>query len=244
MNMTTAEAVRLAQDISNRFEPDWAQKVQTVLCPPSIDLKPVSNVLAFDKSPINLGAQNVYWEASGAFTGEISPAMLKEVDCEFCIIGHSERRAMFGETDEGVNRKAVALIASDIKPIICCGETIECREAGQTGQFVSAQIRAAVEGIEPSDLAGCVIAYEPIWAIGTGHVPTPEAADAVCATIRGVIEDVAGASCAEDIRILYGGSMKPENAALFLPMPNIDGGLIGGAALKAASFIDLIKACL
>lgn len=244
MNKTTGEAVRLAQDISNHYERGWASEVETVLCPPSIDLKSVGNVLEFDNSRMKLGAQNVHWEESGAFTGEISPAMLAEVRCSYCIIGHSERREMFGETDEGVNKKAKALIAVGIHPIICCGETLECREEGGTNEFVSAQVRAAIDGIAPVDLAESVIAYEPIWAIGTGRVPTPEAADEVCGIIRDVVSDVAGSGAAESVRILYGGSMKPGNARLFLPMPNIDGGLIGGAALEADSFIELIKACL
>lgn len=241
MNKTTAEAVNLSQSISNHYEDDWQNSIDVVLCPPFIDLKSVSNVLAFDKSPMMLGAQNVHWEHSGAFTGEISCEMLKEVGCAYCIIGHSERREMFGETDVTVNSKAKALLAQGINPLICCGETIQTREAHQTNEFVCAQITAALEGISASDAAKIVIAYEPIWAIGTGHVPTPEAADEVCGAIRTAVAQLFDDGLAEGMRILYGGSLKPENANFFKPMPNIDGGLIGGASLKADSFVDLVK---
>lgn len=244
MNETTSEGVRLSQSISLHYEKDWAEAVDVVLCPPSIDLKPVSTVLEFDHSPMKLGAQNVHWEESGAFTGEVSPVMLREVGCSYCIIGHSERRQMFGETDQTVNLKVKALLAHGIFPIICCGETLECRDAGNTDAFVCAQVEAALADVDAASIPNMVIAYEPIWAIGTGRVPTPEAADAVCGAIRATVSRLFGGEAAEAIRILYGGSMKPGNAGEFLPMPNIDGGLIGGAALKADSFIDLIKACL
>ncbi|NTU88628.1 MAG: triose-phosphate isomerase [Actinobacteria bacterium] len=244
MNKTTTEAVVLSQRISNHREDTWGTEVEVVLCPPFIDLKSVRNVLEFDHASIALGAQNVHWADNGAFTGEISPVMLKEVGCSYCIIGHSERREMFGETDETVNRKAKALFAHGIVPILCCGETAQTRDEGKTNEFVCGQIEAGLAGIDASDAGKIVIAYEPIWAIGTGRVPTPEAADEVCGAIRATIASLYSPQLAEGIRILYGGSMKPENAAFFLPMPNIDGGLIGGAALDADSFRDLVNACL
>jgi triosephosphate isomerase len=244
MNKNTTEAVHLSQQISNLYEREWKSKAEVILCPPSIDLKSVRNVLVFDKSPIQLGAQNVHWEDGGAFTGEISVPMLSEVGCSYCIVGHSERREMFGETDETVNLKVKALIAGGIMPIMCCGETLETREAGQTERFVCAQVRAGLAGLDAADVAKMVIAYEPIWAIGTGHVPTPEDADAICAAIRAQVADLFGSDTAEAIRILYGGSMKPANVEMFMPMPNIDGGLIGGASLKPDSFTDLIKSAV
>ena len=244
MNKNNSEAVNLAQQLCYKVEPEWGREVDVVLCPPAVDIKSVCNVIAFDKAPMSVGAQNVHWEESGAYTGEISVGMIKEAGCKYCIIGHSERREMFGETDEDVNRKAKALIAAGLTPIICCGETLETRDAGLTNSFVCNQIVKALAGIAASDVERVVIAYEPIWAIGTGRGPTPEAADEVCAAIRSTIAQLFGQRAADQIRILYGGSMKPENAKFFLPMPNIDGGLIGGASLKADSFAALVQACL
>lgn len=244
MNMTTSDAVVLSQEISNLSSKSWGSEVDVVLCTPAIDLKSVRNVLEFDHSKISLGAQNVHWEESGAFTGETSPVMLKEVGCKYCIVGHSERREMFAETDETVNLKIKALFAQGITPIMCCGETETTREAGEAINFVCAQIIAGLEEVPATDVQSLVIAYEPIWAIGTGKTATPEAADEMCAAIRHTLAGLYGDAVAEGIRILYGGSMKPENARFFLPMPNIDGGLIGGASLKAASFADLVNACL
>ncbi|NLG11072.1 MAG: triose-phosphate isomerase [Coriobacteriaceae bacterium] len=241
MNKTTSEAVSLSQDISYGYDSSL-DDVELVICPPFIDLKSVSTVLSFDKSRIALGAQDVFWERSGAFTGEISPGMLKEVGCRYCIIGHSERREHFFETNETVNLKVHALLNEGITPIICCGEDLATREAGETLPFVISQIKAALEGLNEKQAADLVIAYEPIWAIGTGRTATPEAADEVCAAIRQTVGDLFSDSAAQSLRVLYGGSMKPENVSLFVPMPNIDGGLIGGAALEARSFIDLAKA--
>lgn len=244
MNKTTAEAVQLAQAISYRFGKYWCDDVDCVLCPPLVDLKSVAGVIEFDHASLLLGAQNCYWEADGAFTGEVNPRMLKEVGCTYCIVGHSERREYFHETDEDVNRKVRALLEGDLLPIICCGESLETRDAGETLPFVTAQVRAAFEDVSAEDAAKCVIAYEPIWAIGTGHTATPEAAEEVCGAIRGLIVELYGQETADAVRILYGGSMKPENVNMFLPMPDIDGGLIGGASLDANSFITLVEACL
>ncbi len=241
MNKTTSEAVSLSQDISYGYDSSL-DDVELVLCPPFTDLKSVRTVLSFDKSRIALGAQDVYWQKSGAFTGEISPGMLKEVGCSYCIVGHSERREHFFETNETVNLKVHALLEEGLTAIICCGEDLATREAGETLPFVISQVKAALEGLSEKQASNLVIAYEPIWAIGTGRTATPEAADEVCAAIRQTVGELFNESASQSLRVLYGGSMKPENVNLFVPMPNIDGGLIGGAALEARSFIDLAKA--
>ena len=244
MNKTIGEAVVLAQDISNQYEEKWAEGCDVVVCPPFVDLKPAKTVFEFDRVEIGVGAQNVHWEESGAYTGEVSVPMLKEIGCEWCIIGHSERRGYFGETNEDVNRKAKALIAGQIKPIICVGESLAIRDEGTTLSFVCAQVQAAFAGIDAMQARECVVAYEPIWAIGTGRTATPEQAQEVCAAIRTTLADMFGGEVADAMRVLYGGSMNPGNVALLVEQPDIDGGLIGGAALKAESFVQLIEACL
>jgi triosephosphate isomerase len=245
MNKTTVEAAFLSQAISNRFYRDY-DRVETVLCPPFVDLKTVNTVLEFDKSPIVLGAQDVFWEKDGAFTGAISPVMLKEVGCSYCIVGHSERREFFAEIDSTVNRKAHALLAHGITPVICVGEGLEKREEGARAaiDYVTAQVVAALQSVTPQDIGRIVIAYEPIWAIGTGRTATPEAAQEMAAAIREQLVDLAGPEEAAKTRVLYGGSLKAANAALFVPQPDIDGGLIGGASLDAESFVDIVKAFL
>lgn len=244
MNNTVAEAVKLAQGISNEYDNAWAKKVEVVTCTPFIDLRPAIEVFNFDNCNIGVGAQNCYFEESGAFTGETSVPMIKAAGCSHCIIGHSERRDIFGETDEMINKKAHALINGGVTPIICCGESLEVRDANEYDAHIRRQIRAAFEGIEAADAAKTIVAYEPIWAIGTGRTATPEQAEEVCAAIRDELTSLYDADTAQAMRILYGGSMKPENAEGLLAKENIDGGLIGGAALKADSFIALCKACL
>lgn len=244
MNETVPEAVVLAQEISNLMERDWLEMVDVAVCPPFVDLKPVKTVLEFDRVDIALGAQNVYWEPAGAFTGEISIPMIKEIGCAFCIVGHSERRNLFGETNEDVNRKARALIEAGIAPIVCVGESLAVRDEGAYLDYVTAQVRAAFAGIDGDDVRTTVVAYEPVWAIGTGRTATPEQAEEVCAAIRACLADLYDEATAADMRILYGGSMNEGNAALLLSEADIDGGLIGGAALKAGSFIEIVKAAL
>ena len=242
MNETIPEAVVLAQEISNLMERDWLEMVDVAVCPPFVDLKPVKTVFEFDRVDIALGAQNVYWEPAGAFTGEISIPMIKEIGCAFCIVGHSERRNLFGETNEDVNRKARALIEAGIAPIVCVGESLAVRDEGAYLDYVTAQVRAAFAGIDGDDARTTVVAYEPVWAIGTGRTATPEQAEEVCAAIRACLADLYDEATAADMRILYGGSMNEGNAALLLSEADIDGGLIGGAALKAGSFIEIVKA--
>ena len=244
MNNTIAEAVVLAQEISNHYEKEWPERVDVVVCPPYVDLKPVKTVFDFDKAKVSVAAQNVYWEPAGAFTGEVSVPMLKEIGCTHCIVGHSERRELFGETNEDVNRKAKALVAGGIAPIVCVGESLAVRDAGTTDEYVCAQVRAALAGLDAADMAGAVIAYEPIWAIGTGRTATPEQAEAVCAAIRATLAELFGGEAAEEMRVLYGGSMNPGNVEALVAQPDIDGGLVGGASLKAESFVQLIEACL
>jgi len=241
MNMTTAEATELVQQLSFEYLSSF-KTVDVLICPPFTSLRSARVVLGFDKSPIALGAQDVYWEDKGAFTGAISPLMLKEVGCTYCIVGHSERREFFHETDETVNAKVRALIRHGISPIICCGESLAVREAGATEAVVTSQVRAALDGVSAMNAPRIVIAYEPIWAIGTGRTPTPEMAEETCFAIRTTLIELFSNATAESMRILYGGSMKPSNVRQFAPMPNIDGGLIGGAALVATDFIDLVKA--
>ncbi len=247
MNNTIGEAVVLAQEISNEFEPDWAETVDVAVCPPFVDLKPVKTVFEFDRTKIAVGAQNVYWEPSGAYTGEISVAMLKEIGCGYCIVGHSERRTLFGETNEDVNLKVKALLGEErdaIDPIICVGESLAVRDEGSYLEFVEAEVNAALAGVSEDEAAHVVIAYEPIWAIGTGRTATPEQAQEVCAHIRATVSALYGDDIAEGMRILYGGSMNEGNADLLMAQLDIDGGLIGGASLAAGSFIGVVKAAL
>lgn len=243
MYKTSGEGAILVQNLEERVDSMW-DRVEVVVCPPFTALKSVSTVIELDRLQLGLGAQNVHWEAEGAFTGEVAPRMLVELRCDYCIVGHSERREMFGDTDEVVNRKVKALFASDIVPIMCCGEPLAVREAEETDGFVRTQVRAGLEGISAEEAARLVIAYEPIWAIGTGRTPTPEQANDVCRSIRATVGAMFGQEAAQAVRVLYGGSVKPENASMFLVEPDIDGALVGGAALDAVSFAEIVSAAL
>jgi triosephosphate isomerase (TIM) len=242
MYKTPGAGVVLVQAIDDllREAPEVTRAVEGVVCPPFVDLKPVATAIGFDHAHVKLAAQNVHWEKEGAYTGEVSVPMLADIECDYCIVGHSERREMFGETDETVNRKVKALLAGGITPIVCCGETLTTRDAGETDTFVRGQIKGALEGLSAEDAAGLVIAYEPIWAIGTGRTPTPEAANDVCRSIRATVGALFGQPVALQVRVLYGGSAKPENLALFMPEPDIDGALVGGASLDAQSFVTML----
>ncbi len=240
MNKTISEAIVLTQQLCNQYNRKW-DNVDIVVCPPAIDIKSVYTVIDFDKTNIAIGAQNVHWEESGAFTGEISIPMIKEAGCEYCIVGHSERREMFNETDTTVNQKVKALIEAGIAPIVCVGESLSMRDSGDYGAFIVAQVRAALAGLDESDMKNVVVAYEPIWAIGTGRTATPEQAEEVCGAIRATLKDMFGEGVAESCRVLYGGSMNVGNVESLLAQPDIDGGLIGGASLQADSFRQLIE---
>ena len=213
--------------------------VDVVVCPAYLSLGAAA--AALQGSAVGLGAQNAHWEESGAFTGEVAPGMLLTVGCQWVILGHSERRQLFGETDEGVNRRTLAALAAGLKPIVCVGETLEEREAGKVEAVVLGQLDQALLGLSAGQVVGVAIAYEPVWAIGTGRTATPGQAQEVHALIRGRLQESFG-DAAGDIRILYGGSMKPDNAAELLGQTDIDGGLIGGAALKAADFAAIVAA--
>lgn len=214
--------------------------VDVVICPTFLSIP--TAVVAAKGTPIKVGSQNIHWAKNGAFTGEISAEMLNEAGVEYAIIGHSERRQYFGETDETVNQRTKAALAANIIPITCVGETLADREAGTTNAVIEIQIRKGFAGLTAEEMAKTVIAYEPVWAIGTGKVATDEQAQEVHAFIRSLVAEIFGQNVADAVRILYGGSMKPGNAAGLLAQKDIDGGLIGGAALKAEDFLGIIKA--
>jgi len=215
-------------------------KVELLVCPTYVSLFPVHEILK--GSGVKLGAQDLHWEEQGAFTGKISWDMIKDCGAEYVIIGHSEQRTYFHETDESVNKKARAALKGGLIPIVCVGETLEQRDGNKTLEVVSSQTRKAFAEIAKDDAAKCVIAYEPVWAIGTGRNATPEQAQEVHAMIRKLIKDLYDSGVADGMRILYGGSMKPENAKSLLSLADIDGGLIGGASLKAESFLAIAEA--
>ncbi|HXB02587.1 MAG TPA: triose-phosphate isomerase [Opitutaceae bacterium] len=238
MNKTSAEAAELAREIvlavANR--PD----VDVVICPPFTAIESVAKVV--EGSAIKLGAQNMHHEANGAFTGEISAPMLRAFFATHVILGHSERRTLFGETDGFINKKVLSALKNQLRPILCVGETLAEREAGSTLKVVQTQLEACLEGVSKELATNVIIAYEPVWAIGTGKNATADQAQEVHAFIRGLLTKIFGAQPAGRIRILYGGSMKPANAAELLAQNDIDGGLIGGASLEVRSFVELINA--
>jgi len=238
MNKTGEEARLLVADLLPELQA--VTNVDKAVCPPFPYLVQLANMLA--GSGIGLGAQNMHWEASGAFTGEVAPRMVAEF-CQYVILGHSERRAYFGETDETVNKKLKAALAVGLTPIVCVGETLMENEAGLTSAVVGRQTRMGLEGLSPADAAKLVIAYEPVWAIGTGRAATSEQAQDVHANIvRKALADLFGQEAAQSIRIQYGGSVNAKNAAELFGMPDIDGALVGGASLKPAEFIAIVKA--
>jgi triosephosphate isomerase (EC 5.3.1.1) len=211
---------------------------EAIVCPPFTALAAVAPLLA--DTPLGLGAQNLYPETQGAFTGEISPPMLVDIGCRYVIVGHSERRQYFGESDAFVNRKLRAALAHGLRPIVCVGESKPQRDAGQAEPIVTAQVRAALVDVTPEQMLNVVIAYEPIWAIGTGDTATPADAQAMHAAIRATLHDLYGAAIASAVRIQYGGSVKPDNIDELMAQPDIDGALVGGASLQAASFLRII----
>jgi len=239
MNKTVTEALSLVRELRGMVSMVRDQ-VEVAVAPPFTALHPVAKAL--EGSNIKLAAQNAYWEVSGAFTGEISPAMLKEIGCSYVIIGHSERRQFFGETDQTVNKRTKAVLAHEMGAIVCVGETLAEREGNQTLQVVERQVREGLAGLGAKDAPSLVIAYEPVWAIGTGKVATTAQAQEVHALIRKLLGELFGADAGSQIRIQYGGSVKPDNAAELLGQPDINGALVGGASLKAEDFAKIIKA--
>ena len=236
MNNTVAAGVALVKELAPLVKD---AKATVVVCPTATALAGVAE--AVKGSNIAVGAQNVHWEKSGAYTGEISTDMLTELGVSYCVLGHSERRDYFGETNEGVNKRAHAAYAAGITPIICCGESLEIREAGTYLAYVAYQIEAALAGFAAADVAKLVIAYEPIWAIGTGKTATFEQAEEVCAAIRATVAEVFNQAAADAVRIQYGGSVKPATIAGLMEKPNVDGALVGGASLKAKDFSEIVK---
>jgi triosephosphate isomerase len=238
MNKTVSEALALVGELRGLVSS--VRDVEVAVAPPFTALHPVAKAL--EGSNVKLAAQNLYWEASGAFTGEVSPGMLKEVGCTYVIVGHSERRQYFGETDQTVNRRAKAVLANGMSAIVCVGETLTEREAGRTLSIVERQVREGLAGFGKQDAARLVVAYEPVWAIGTGKVATTQQAQEVHAAIRKVLGELFGAETGAGVRIQYGGSVKPSNAAELLAQPDINGALVGGASLKAEDFSKIVKA--
>ncbi len=240
MNKTSADGVALVTEIVAAVGKQ--SDVEVVVCPPFTAVEAVGKAL--EGSNVKLGAQNMHFEASGAYTGEVSAPMLRAIFATHVILGHSERRTYFGETDEIVNKKLLAALKNQLKPIFCVGETLAEREAGDTLKVVQRQVERGLDGVSKEQAAGIVVAYEPVWAIGTGKVATTEQAQEVHAFIRGLLVKLFGEAVAQKVRILYGGSMKPSNAPELLAQKDIDGGLIGGAALEARSFLELVSAAV
>jgi triosephosphate isomerase len=243
MNLNHFEATALVQKMVYVLTPEDFAVVDVSVHPPFTDLRTVQTYFLAEKDPVPLaiGAQNCHWEAEGAYTGEVSPAMLAKLDVAYVIAGHSERRQLFGETDETVNLKVRAILAAGMTPILCVGETLDEREAGTTEARVTGQVEAGLAGLSPEQVGGLVVAYEPIWAIGTGRTATPEDAQVVCATVRSTVASLAGAGAAATVRIQYGGSVKAENAADLMACPDVDGALVGGASLDADSFAGIVR---
>ena len=234
-------AIQVVQKLSYRLIDDDYEAVDVVVCPPFTDIRTLQTVIEADKLKIGLGAQNCYFEDQGAYTGEVSPTMLAKLMVRYVIIGHSERRQLFGETDESVNKKLKAVHKHGMTPIVCVGETLEEREAGATAERVTAQTNAAFAGVKAQDAATCIVAYEPIWAIGTGRNATPEDADETCGVIRGAIRALYDDATADSLRIQYGGSVKSGNTAALMAMPEIDGALVGGASLDPDEFARIVQ---
>lgn len=239
MHNTAQEAVRLVQNLAHDL--DLVHGVEVVVCPPFTAIRSVGVVIDLDRVPLALGAQDLHWEEKGAFTGEVSGPMLNELKVRYVIVGHSERRQHFGETDEAVARKVKAAFGHGLVPILCVGETLEEREAGRTEEVVTRQLRAGVDGLSDHQVGVLVVAYEPVWAIGTGRNAQPEDADGVAGLLRKQLGQVSSESAAAKTRILYGGSVQPHNVEGFMARSHIDGALVGGASLSDEDFSRIIE---
>jgi len=241
MHKTHLEAIQVVQKLSYLLDQTDTDRVEVVVCPPFTALRSVQTLIDSDRLAYGLGAQDVHWQDEGAFTGEVSPPMLEALKVDYVVVGHSERRAMFGDTDETVNKKVRAVLAHRMAPILCVGETLQERDVGATEDRVTTQVRAALAGVEAGDAAKVVIAYEPIWAIGTGRNAEPSDAGQVIALIRRSVGELAGAEVAQGMRIQYGGSVKAGNIRDFMAHPEIDGALVGGASLDPEEFALIVK---
>lgn len=240
MNLLRDSSVALVQSLIQQLPK--TEQVEVAICPPHVYLAEVA--AAIKNTSIGLGSQNMYHEKEGAFTGEVSGDMLRNIGCTHVILGHSERRQFFGETDKSVNQKCFAALAAGLSPIVCVGETLAQREAGDTSRIIDEQCRGSLAGLSPDQANKLVVAYEPVWAIGTGKTATPEQAEQVHAHIRQLLSELFGSATADALRIQYGGSVKADNAAELLRQPNIDGALVGGASLKADGFAAIVKAAI
>ena len=243
MNLNHFEATALVQKLVYELTTADYEAVDVAIHPPFTDLRTVQTYFLAEKDPppIIIGAQNCFWDDAGAYTGEVSPAMLAKLDVQFVLAGHSERRELLGETDEMVNRKVIAIFRNAMTPILCVGETLDEREAGATEAKISGQVEAGLAGLSPEQVGGMVVAYEPIWAIGTGRTATPDDAQQVCSRIRSLVADLVSPDAAASLRIQYGGSVKAENTAALMACPDIDGALVGGASLEADSFAAIVR---
>ncbi len=241
MNHNHFEAIQTVQKLAYAIEKDDYEACDVSVHPPFTDLRSVQTVLQADNIPVSLGAQNLHQAEKGAFTGEVSAGMLDKLDVKYVIVGHSERRELFGETDEVVNAKATAVLQAGMTPIVCVGETLEERTHGRAQARVTEQLAGSLAGLKPETVEDIVIAYEPIWAIGTGETATPGDAQEMCVHIRSRIAETFGAKAAESVRIQYGGSVKPGNAPELMAQPDIDGALVGGASLDAEDFARIVK---
>ncbi len=235
------EAIQSVQKLSYILDKDQLAKVEVSVHPPFTDLRSVQTVLESDKIDMALGAQHCHFEDKGAFTGEVSPLMLAKLNVRYVIVGHSERRELFGEDDELVHRKVLAVVKAGMTPILCVGETLAEREAGTTDDKVAGQVRAGLAGLSPEQVGAMVVAYEPIWAIGTGRTASADDAQQVCGLVRRVVSEVAGADAAATVRVQYGGSVKADNIAELMAQPDIDGALVGGASLDPDSFAAIVR---
>jgi triosephosphate isomerase len=235
------EAIQTVQKLSYLLDKHLFDRCEVTVHPPFTDIRSVQTTIEIDRMDIGLGAQHCHWEDTGPYTGEVSPAFLAKLNVRYVIAGHSERREHFAETDEDVNRKVVAIVRHGMTPILCVGETLDEREAGSTETKVSGQVRAGLSGLSPAQIGALVIAYEPIWAIGTGRTATPDDAQATCAFVRTTVAELAGAEAAASIRVQYGGSVKPGNIAELMAQRDIDGALVGGASLDPDEFARIVQ---
>ena len=241
MHLTHLEAIQLVQQLSYRLEEDDYSNVEIVVIPPHTSLRSIQTLLEGDRLPIGLGAQHCHYEDAGAYTGAVSPPMLAALAVQYVICGHSERRQVFGEDDEIINRQLRAVMAHGMRPILCVGETLEQREAGDAEPVVATQLAAALDGVSVSDPDELVVAYEPVWAIGTGRTASADDADAMCRHVRARLADHLGTDIADSLRIQYGGSVKPGNVVELMGREDIDGALVGGASLKADDFAAICR---
>jgi triosephosphate isomerase (TIM) len=240
MHLDHLEAIHLVQQLAYDLRPEDFQAAEIVVVPPFTALRSIQTLIEGDKLALGLGAQNCYWEDAGAYTGEVSPPMLARLKVRYVICGHSERRILFGEDDETVNRKVQAVLRHQMTPILCVGETLDQRDAGEAKDVVAGQLRACLAGVAPDAVAGMVVAYEPVWAIGTGRTALPEEAQEMCALVRATVAEAYDGS-ADNLRVQYGGSVKAGNAASLLRQPDIDGALVGGASLDPRDFATICR---